>query len=72
MWQGRRFGSASKVKKSRKTGVSLLFSLNVIAISIHGSVCVANIKRQLRCHEVLAMLAGSAHTLLFMRFIALH
>ena len=25
VWQGRRFGSASKVKKSRKTGVSLLF-----------------------------------------------
>ena len=50
-------GSVDKVKKSRKTGVSLLFSLNVIAISIH---------------EVLAMLAGSAHTLLFMRFIALH
>ena len=53
VWQGRRFGSASKVKKSRKTGVSLLFALNVIAISIHEvSVCVANIKRQLRCHEV--------------------
>lgn len=25
VWQGRRFGSASKVKQSRKTGVSLLF-----------------------------------------------
>ena len=25
VWQGRRFGSASKVKKSRKTGVFLLF-----------------------------------------------
>jgi hypothetical protein len=57
VWQGRRVGSASKVKKSRKTGGFLLFSLNVIAVSIH---------------EVLAMLAGSARTLIFMRFTALH
>jgi hypothetical protein len=57
VWQGRRVGSASKVKKSRKTGGFLLFSLNVIVVSIH---------------EVLAMLAGSARTLIFMRFTALH
>lgn len=57
VWQGRQVGSASKVKKSRKTGGFLLFSLNVIAVSIH---------------EVLAMLAGSARTLIFMRFTALH
>ena len=63
VWQGRRFGSASKVKKSRKTGVFLLCQLNRIHLIQwlfnKWSVCVANIKRQLRCHEVLAMLARS-------------
>ena len=53
VWQGRRFGSASKVKKSRKTGVSLLFlappcwtRTNDPAVN---SGCDANIKQ---CHLI--------------------
>ena len=52
VWQGRRFGSASKVKKSRKTGVSLALFAKCDCYFNSWSVCVANIKRQLRCHEV--------------------
>ena len=59
VWQGRRFGSASKVKKSRKTGVSLALFAKCDCYFNSWSVCVANIKRRLRCHEAFAMLAWS-------------
>ena len=77
VWQGRRFGSASKVKKSRKILALLLCQLNKIHLVQwffnKWSVYSANMKQQLRCNEVLAMLTWSkAHLLFFMRLNALH
>ena len=77
VWQGRRVGSASKVKKSRKILALLLCQLNKIHLVQwffnKWSVYSANMKQQLRCNEVLAMLTWSkAHLLFFMRLNALH